>query len=147
MEIQQHRNKRIDFLKLGNAIDKPVHVYLNSLKIKYQHERDLIEENCRMDKLKNFDEKIGNTFATFYQQAENDVKTLLDAELKDYLVFKYDRYKNVNILSDRESEKRHDLKKRIYKDERILTKLKFFGGFLGDIVKKVSQNINNEYIY
>lgn len=128
-------HEKMEYLKLNDSIEKPVQLYINSLKRKFQQEKDQMEEMCKQDKLKGIDNNFSNAFIKFYQKSNEEIKNLLNAEHSDYLNFKYDRYNNVDFASGRENLA---IKEQIKKEQIVGKKKKMFEGLLGGIIKKMS---------
>ncbi len=136
---------KMDYLKLNESIEKPVQQYINTLKIKYQQEKDYIENICRNDNEKALDNNYSRQIMALYKSANDDIKNFINAEHSDYIIFKYDRYNKVDFASQREKDV---IYKNMAYSEKNSKKKKIFEGFVNNILKKIKLKESEDiYIY
>jgi hypothetical protein len=98
-------HERMNLLKYSNALDKGTTMYLNTLKRKYQKEKDVLTEAFRREykaEDNQFDTKIQDSYKQFYDFTKEKLDNINNYEYNDYFNYKYEQYDGVSISDNRE---------------------------------------------
>jgi len=125
-----------------NKMDKSVNLYLNSLKIKYQKEKDEMNYDNKYKNLKVIGSRIDEVYTNCYQNTRDYFDYVFDFDCGNYLIYKYDNYNKIGIT---EGKEREVIKNMILKDYKKNKSIKFMSGFINSIIKNQKHEDNDEF--
>lgn len=102
--LKQENDDKLKFLNYQNAIDPHTRTYLNSLKRKFQEEKDYKEIYSKPTPNDKIEEKINQTFRKFYNETNEKIDYFQNYEFNDYLKYKYEKYNSVKLVDDSTKE-------------------------------------------
>jgi hypothetical protein len=120
-------NMKID----KNKINRSINIYLNSLRIKYQRDKDEVKSVSKKD-TKIFDNRIKETFSKFHRNTADNFNYRVDFDISNYIIHKYENYNKTDICKTKEKDV---IKAAIIKDYKKHKTRRALGSFLSEIIK------------
>lgn len=101
--LNKDRRKIFKIFSSNHYIDKETSIHLNSLKLKYQQDKDyLVEEYVKASNRKDILEKISDEYERLNKQTfKNDSEKARENAFLDYIQYKYDKFSKVDFSSQR----------------------------------------------